>query len=314
MKLKRLDPTKSELQIKAQTLIDNSSELSSQLHSYLDKIEFNPKRLVQVESRLALIENLKKKYGENISEIKQFSENAKEQLEFITYSSEKLDELKRKHIQLLTDLGKLGQSISQVRQKTARDLEAKTTGELKHLQMVGAQFKVRVQQEPDPTGVNLDNGDKAAFYPNGIDQVEFLVETNPGEGLKPLAKIASGGETSRLMLALKYVLANADHIPTLIFDEIDQGIGGRAGGVVGNKLWELTSNHQVLCITHLPQLAVYGSQHFHVEKKLQGERTVTHVKKLSGDNRVTELASMFGSISESTIKSAKELIQKVDKS
>ncbi len=314
LKLHRLDPTKSNLLDKAQTLQDDTSELSGQLHSYMDQIEFNPDRLVQVETRLALVENLKKKYGGSISEVKRFSENAKEQLERITSSSEKLDHLKTKQIELLSELGNLGQALSEIRRKTAGELEEKTTEELKSLQMVGAQFKVRIQQQADPTGVTLINTDKVAYYPDGIDQVEFLVETNPGEGFKPLARIASGGETSRLMLALKYVLANADHIPTLIFDEIDQGIGGRAGGVVGNKLWELSKNHQVLCITHLPQLAVYGSQHFHVEKQLQLDRTITRVNQLSGNSRVNELASMFGSISENTVQSALELIQNVQKS
>lgn len=314
LKLHRLDPTKSNLLDKAQTLQDDTSELSGQLNSYMDQIEFNPDRLVQVEMRLALVENLKKKYGGSISEVKRFSENAKEQLERITSSSEKLDHLKTKQKELLSELGKLGQAISEIRRKTAGELEEKTTEELKSLQMVGAQFKIRIQQQPDPTGVTLKNGDQVAYYPDGVDQVEFLVETNPGEGFKPLARIASGGETSRLMLALKYVLANADHIPTLIFDEIDQGIGGRAGGVVGKKLWELSKNHQVLCITHLPQLAVYGSQHFHVEKQLQTDRTITRVNQLSGNSRVNELASMFGSISENTVKSALELIQNVQKS
>jgi len=314
LKLHRLDPTKSNLLDKAQTLQDDTSELSGQLYSYMDQIEFNPDRLVQVETRLALVENLKKKYGGSISEVKRFSENAKEQLERITSSSEKLDHLKTKQIELLSELGNLGQALSEIRRKTAGELEEKTTEELKSLQMVGAQFKVRIQQQADPTGVTLINTDKVAYYPDGIDQVEFLVETNPGEGFKPLARIASGGETSRLMLALKYVLANADHIPTLIFDEIDQGIGGRAGGVVGNKLWELSKNHQVLCITHLPQLAVYGSQHFHVEKQLQLDRTITRVNQLSGNSRVNELALMFGSISENTVQSALELIQNVQKS
>jgi len=151
-----------------------------------------------------------------------------------------------------------------------------------------------------------------AFYANGLEQVEFLIETNPGEGYKPLVKIASGGETSRFMLALKYVLAQADYIPTLIFDEIDQGIGGRAGGIVGQKLWELSRQHQVLCVTHLPQLAAYSGQHFHVEKDLQAERTITKVNEVQGQERILELAHMLGSVSEGTIKSAQELIQSVE--
>jgi DNA repair protein RecN (Recombination protein N) len=135
-----------------------------------------------------------------------------------------------------------------------------------------------------------------------------LIAPNPGEGFKPLVKIASGGETSRLMLALKNVLAKADHIPTLIFDEIDQGIGGRIGTVVGQKLWTLGRQHQVFCVTHLPQLAAFGEQHFHVQKEVSQGRTITQVKPLTGDDRLVELAQMFGEVSEGTKRSAHEIL------
>jgi len=138
-----------------------------------------------------------------------------------------------------------------------------------------------------------------------------LIAPNPGEGLKPLVKIASGGETSRLMLALKNVLAAADPLPTLIFDEIDQGIGGRVGGIVGHKLWNLSHKHQVICVTHLPQLAAFGNQHFHVYKLIQEGRTLTRIKHLQGEDRLTELALMFGEISEGTLQSAKDLLTSV---
>ena len=136
---------------------------------------------------------------------------------------------------------------------------------------------------------------------------------NPGEGLKPLAKIASGGETSRLMLALKGVLARADHTPTLIFDEIDQGIGGRVGAIVGEKLWNLAERHQVLCITHLPQLAGYGDQHLRVEKLISGDRTITQVQPLSAAERVTEMAQMLGGAGERTVESAEEILANVER-
>jgi DNA repair protein RecN (Recombination protein N) len=141
-----------------------------------------------------------------------------------------------------------------------------------------------------------------------LDQVEFLVEPNPGEGLKPLARIASGGETSRLMLGMKSVLARADHTPTLIFDEIDQGIGGRVGAIVGRKLWGLTESHQVLCITHLPQLAAYGDQHYRVEKQAHDGRTITIVTRLNDESRILEMASMLGGETEPNLESAAELL------
>jgi DNA repair protein RecN (Recombination protein N) len=138
--------------------------------------------------------------------------------------------------------------------------------------------------------------------------VEFMIAPNPGEGLKPLVKIASGGETSRLMLALKNVLAQADNIPTLIFDEIDQGIGGRVGMVVGEKLWQLGRRHEVLCVTHLPQLAAFGDQHFRVLKQVESGRTTTRVEQLNDHNRLEELAQMLGNVSEANRVAANETL------
>ena len=310
-KIVHLDPTQSKMEENAKVLFDNANEISIQLRSYLESIEHNPKRLDQVEERLALIDNLKRKYGNSIGEIIQFADEAKKQLEQITHVEERLLELESQQKELRAKIAESGQSLSLIRQDTAKFLEDSTVTQLDDLQMKGAQLKVSITQKPDPYGVSLDDGRLVDFYPNGLDQVEFLIETNPGEGFKPLAKIASGGETSRLMLALKYVLALADFIPTLIFDEIDQGIGGRTGSIVGRKLWELSAQHQVLCVTHLPQLAAYGSQHFHVEKELYDDRTITKVNQLTGDTRLHELAQMLGSVSEGTMQSAQELMQAV---
>jgi DNA repair protein RecN (Recombination protein N) len=166
---------------------------------------------------------------------------------------------------------------------------------------------VDFQQVDDPAGAYL-NGRRVSFDSTGLDRIEFLVAPNVGEGLKPLARIASGGETSRLMLALKGVLAGADRTPTLIFDEIDQGIGGRVGTTVGYKLWALANAHQVLCITHLPQLAGFGDQHYRVEKAIRGDRTVTHVRPLTDAERTPELALMLGGTGEKTLESAAEIL------
>jgi DNA repair protein RecN (Recombination protein N) len=177
--------------------------------------------------------------------------------------------------------------------------------------MPSARFSVDFQQRPDPQGVPVGDGRRVAFDAHGLERVEFLIAPNPGEGFKPLVKIASGGETSRLMLALKNVLASADNVPTLIFDEIDQGIGGRVGAVVGQKLWKLARQHQVLCVTHLPQLAVFGEQHFQVQKQVHNGRTTTQVNSLEGEPRLFELAQMFGEVSETTLQSAREMLQSV---
>lgn len=178
--------------------------------------------------------------------------------------------------------------------------------------MEQALFSVDFQTKPDPNGLPLSAGQRVAFESSGFDRIEFLVAPNPGEGLKPLAKIASGGETSRLMLALKNVLAKADQVPSLIFDEIDQGIGGRVGQVVGLKLWNLGRSHQVLCITHLPQLAAFGDQHFKVEKLINNGRTTTSVVRLENDDRMLELAQMLGEVSEGTLRSASDILQSAE--
>jgi DNA repair protein RecN (Recombination protein N) len=181
--------------------------------------------------------------------------------------------------------------------------------ELGDLKMASARFSVDFQTKLDPNGIPVQDGTRIAFDHNGFDKVEFLIAPNPGEGLKPLVKIASGGETSRLMLGLKNVLARADEVPSLIFDEIDQGIGGRVGMIVGQKLWNLSRMHQVFCVTHLPQLAVFGDEHFQVQKLIQGNRTLTRVERLHDEPRLLELSQMLGEVGEGTLRSAHELMQ-----
>jgi len=307
--LARLDPAQSALFDTSQSIFDGLAELSHNLRLYLENIEFNPKRLDFIEERLALIQSLKRKYGATIPAALEFLEKIRQQLDQITHAEARLQELESEQERLLAQLGAAGLALSVQRQETAARLEQGIERELADLQMSGARFKVDLQTQPDPAGASLPDGRRLKTFPNGLDKVEFLIAPNPGEGFKPLAKIASGGETSRLMLALKNVLTKADHIPTLIFDEIDQGIGGRVGAVVGQKLWQLGRQHQVLCITHLPQLAAYGDQHYHVEKKVQDGRTLTVLKALARDERLVELAQMLGSVSAGTLQSARELIQ-----
>ena len=311
--LVRLDPSQENLSENAQILFEGLSELSRNLRIYLDSIEFSPKRLDQVEERLALIQTLRRKYGDSIPEILSFLEKAKIQLESITHASERIIELEKEQAKLLDQLGMDGLSLSHLRHAAAKKLESMIESELAGLRMSGAGFKVDFIQKDDPSGVKLPDGRQIAFYANGLERVEYLIAPNPGEGYKPLAKIASGGETSRLMLALKNVLAQADHVHTLIFDEIDQGIGGRVGTIVGQKLQHLGRDHQVLCITHLPQLAAFGKQHFRVEKQIHQGRTITSIKILKEQDRLMELAQMLGDISEGTLRSAHELLQAASK-
>jgi DNA repair protein RecN (Recombination protein N) len=311
--LARLDPSQAALHDSAQAIFDNLSDLSRSLRLYLEEIEFNPKRLDQVEERLALIHTLKRKYGDSIAAILEFAQKARAELDSITHAGERIEELEKERDNFLAQLGQAGMALSQLRKSAAGRLSQAIENELFDLNMTGAQFTVDFQIRPNPQGAPVENGERLAFDASGFERVEFLIAPNPGEGFKPLAKIASGGETSRLMLALKNVLAQADQIPTLIFDEIDQGIGGRVGTIVGQKLWHLARAHQVLCITHLPQLAAFGDQHFQVQKLVSGDRTTTQVKDLAGEARVLELAQMMGDVSEGTLHSARELIQAVQK-
>ncbi len=311
--LSRIDPSQVPLSDSAQALGENLAEISTNLRAYLDSIEFNPRRLDFLEERLALIHNLKRKYGETILAILDFAKHARQQLDEISHASERLEEIQAEKAGLLNQIAEHGQALSEKRNKAAQKLALAIEKELNDLSMSGARFSVDFQQHPDPGGVPMPDGSQLAFYPNGLERIEFMIAPNPGEGFKPLAKIASGGETSRLMLALKNVLVQADHVPTLIFDEIDQGIGGRVGAIVGQKLSQLARQHQVLCITHLPQLAAYGKQHLHVEKQVQDARTTTLVRALEGRPRVVELANMLGSQSEGALQSANELLETAQK-
>lgn len=308
--LAKVDPSQRELESRGQTIFDEMSDLARDIRGYLEQIEFNPKRLEEVEERLALLQNLKRKYGEGIPEILAFAERARKDLDNISHAEERLGELESGQKKLLESLAKKAEALSIKRHTAAEQLGKAIENELDDLKMEAASFGVEFRTRPDPSGLPIAV-EKLAFDSFGHESVEFLVAPNPGEGLKPLVKIASGGETARLMLALKDVLARADQTPTLIFDEIDQGIGGRVGSVVGEKLWRLARRHQVLCVTHLPQLAAYGDQHFKVEKIVNAGRTTTQVIQLDGQPRVDELANMMGEISEGTLRSANEILESV---
>ncbi len=310
-------------------------DLARVLRDYVTTVEFDPKRQSWVEERLILLRHLERKYGGEIADILGFAERAAVDLAALEHSDERIAELQATESKLLDDCGALCLELSRKRRAAAQDLATAVEGELNDLRMTGARFGVAFHWDPADDGIEAqalfsrslavtstgtEVGDaapvrRAAFDTTGMDRVEFLVAPNVGEGLKPLVRIASGGETSRLMLALKTVLSRADRTPTLIFDEIDQGIGGRIGTVVGTKLWRLTAKateedpgHQVLCITHLPQLAGFGDAHYRVAKEVVEGRTVTHVKLLQPEERVAELAQMLGTNGAAAVRGAHEIL------
>jgi DNA repair protein RecN (Recombination protein N) len=306
--LSKIDSSLSRTLEEVQDIFEKLNDLAGEIRVYSESIDFNPTRLDQVEERLNLITNLKRKYGESLSEINAFAQQARDQLENIINAEQKIDHLENQQSELLSKLGEYAWELSLQRQQAADQLTSELENELVELHMPGAIFQVKITHKSDDEGVPLPDKRQMAYTATGIDLVEFLIAPNPGEGLKPLAQIASGGETSRLMLAIKNVLARADHVPVLVFDEIDQGIGGRVGALIGKKLWNLARFHQVLCITHLPQLAVYGDQHYQVNKHIHEGRTVTQVADLEGEARLNELAQMLGGISEGTLRSAQEMM------
>lgn len=295
----RVDSSKSSWLERLQGLLSECSDLATEIRDYQEELEFNPGRLNFIEERLEKINQLKRKYGEDIATILAYRDRAMAELDKITHSSERIEALQAQSDLHLHTIGRLAEALSQKRQVAAGRLSAAVEQELSDLSMAGARFAVDFRRVPAGDGAYVGQG-RFAFDHTGLDQAEFLLSANPGEPLKPMAKVASGGETARLMLALKTALAQVDTTPTLIFDEIDQGIGGRVGAVVGRKLWELTAygRHQVVVVTHLPQLATFGDSHYHVRKQVAEGRTKTAITKLEGSGRVSELAAMLGTTGE----------------
>ncbi|MFP4321658.1 MAG: DNA repair protein RecN, partial [Anaerolineales bacterium] len=305
-RLAALDDSLEDDQTLAEELAVQAEELADNIRRYREAIEVSPQRLNEVEERLEVISRLKRKYGNSIKLILSRAENAQKELDDIELGEERIEALMAEAQELLYAIGDLAQNLSKGRRRFGRKLSEAVEGELKHLRMEGARFEVAMTQEEDPEGCFVE-GERLAFDMTGIDRLAFMLSANPGEPLRPLAQVASGGETARIMLALKTVLSKADQTPSLIFDEIDQGIGGRLGITVGQKLWGLSHNHQVMVVTHLAQIAGFADRHFKVSKAAHDQRTLTEVGLLEEDHRVHEMAEMLGGVSENALRNAREL-------
>ena len=292
----------------AEALADQAAELSLNLRSYAEEVEYDPERLNFIEERLDLINRLRRRYGSTLEEILEHAETARNQLDDIDNSDERLEELREEEEELLHHIGELSERVSQARQEAASRIATQIETELGDLRMEAAHFTVRVEQHENPQGAYV--GDKRyQFDITGIDDIEFMMSANPGEPLQPIAKVASGGETARIMLALKRALTLADPTDTLIFDEIDQGIGGRLGSVVGEKLWNLSGKHQVMVVTHLAQLAGFADNHYRAEKHVENDRTATSLRLLTDEHeRTHELADMLGATGDSGEQTARDLL------
>lgn len=307
-----LDTTVQEWHNTLSQAFDNVQEIGFELERYASRIEFDPERLEEVESRLDLIRRLKRKYGDTISAVLQYRRQIEMELQRLETSEERLEALQKEREMLRKQLAEAALALSKARGEFARQLERTVQNHLKSLMMERARFKIAIDRTPDPNGLLLPDG-TFAFGKDGIDQVEFLISTNPGEPLKPLEKIASGGEISRTMLALKASLQRTHEIPVLVFDEIDVGIGGKTAEAVGEKLREVSRYAQVLCVTHLPQIAALADWHLQVEKVTEGRRTRVIVTPLQPQERVKELARMLSGkqITPASLQHAQELLQRV---
>jgi DNA repair protein RecN (Recombination protein N) len=323
-RLARIDSSMTVTADQSQSLLEQLSDLSREIQDYVDNLEFNPERLAEVEERLQLVGNLRRKYGDTVEDVIAYGDKAQAELDDLSDWEVKTAALEVDEEGLLREIGRLGAALTVARASAGEKMARQIEGELADLYMAQARFGLSVQQSESAEGAWLPDGRRVGFDSTGVDRVEFLISANPGEPLKPLARVASGGETSRLMLALKSVLAHADATPALIFDEIDQGIGGRVGSTVGAKLWRLTGQeksaanslpHQVICITHLPQLAAYGDLHLSVNKRVyedDGElRTGTVVTNLDEEGRLHELMQMLGATTQAGRQSVREMLDEV---
>ncbi len=295
------DERLNEIYERLNSLSIELDDIIYQIRDYRDEMEFNENEADELEARLDLINTLKRKYGNTIEEIIEYRNETEDKLNKITKSDEETEKLKNELLTVCEHRNKIADEISAIRKKHAIELSEKICEELADLDMSKVKFEVSIKE--------------CEYNKNGCDNVEFLISVNAGEPLKPLSKIASGGEMSRIMLAIKSIFADSDPVDTLIFDEIDTGVSGRAAQKIAEKINKISNKKQILCITHLAQIAAMANTHFLIEKNVLDEHTFTNVTPLDGDSRKTELARIIGGaqITDITIKAASEMLEMADK-
>ncbi len=291
------DDELKEIQETLETLIYQIEDVAMRMSDYVDKIEFNPQRLKEIGQRLDLINKLKRKYGNSIEEILNYYKDKQQELKSLQEADDNNQQLEKEVSQLEKKYLQQANKLSELRKEIAQKLEREAMAELNDLAMDDIRFKVSF--------------DRVSNYAiTGIDNIEFLISPNPGSALRPLQKIASGGELSRIMLALKIITSDVEQTSTLVFDEVDSGIGGRTAKLVANKLALLAKNYQLLCITHLPQIAALADGHNLIRKKVNNGVTSTELKSLDRKDRIRELARMLdGSLDQTTLGHAEKLIR-----
>jgi DNA repair protein RecN (Recombination protein N) len=306
-----IDPVLKPVTEDLRAALYQMEEAGRTLGDYASRVEFDPARLAEIEERLAELSALKRKHGATVEDILAQRESLTKELQSLQNQAENIDALHTEISLTERQVREQAVDLSQRRVAVGATLAEAVERELQALSMSAARFVISFHRTPDPAGFITVDGAPVQLTPAGIESVEFLFTSNPGEEPRPLAKIASGGEVSRVMLALKSILAAVEQVPTLVFDEVDTGIGGGVAEVVGRKLKALTKTCQVFCITHLPQVASRGDIHFLIEKQVVLGRTVTAVRPLTQRERVDEIARMSGGlvITETTRKLAAELLR-----
>lgn len=291
-----------------------TEEVAREIRDYQEQVQFDPERLSIIEERLDEIGRLKRKYGASVGEILLYAERCAQELAGISNREERSQQLEAELQSLKTKLGELAGQLSKERRAGADKLEAAIVDQLSDLNMGNTQFRINLTQMEAENGIPLA-GKMVATGDDGADKIEFMVAPNPGESLKPMIKIASGGELSRIMLALKSILAELDETPTMVFDEIDVGIGGRTAQAVAEKLLLIGQSRQVICVTHLPQIASLARRHFYIEKRVVGARTSVSVHEMTMDERIEELARMLGGaqVTDTTRQHAREMLMLAEK-
>jgi DNA repair protein RecN (Recombination protein N) len=310
--LAALDSRQNRLPAEIQDSYYVLEEIAQRLRDYSARLEVDPARLQVIEDRLVEIGRLKRKYGATIADILRYRQKIRHELLALTRHEERLEDMTAEIGKLRQSLKSLAVTLSDKRRQAAERLQSAIQQELHDLNMPHTAFQIACTLRRLPEGDIVVGTERVALTAEGIDEVEYLFAPNPGQPLKPLSRIASGGELSRVMLALKSVLVREDHTPTLILDEVDAGIGGRTSKLIGEKLRHIARAHQVLCITHLPQIASHGDLHYRVEKSIAGESTTIHVHMLSFAERIEEIARMSGGkhITATTRKHAEEMLIK----
>lgn len=306
--LAQLDPALNEAARLLESADVQVREAAALLRRYGEQLETDPAALEQVQARLKLIFDLKRKYGATVADVLAFAEQLRRELAALLDSESHAEELAQEVAALEKEAAALAAALSAGRRRAAAALQQAVAAELEGLHLGPGRFVVQLDRQPADDGLLVEGGRWAAG-PSGIDRVEYLLSANPGEPPRPLARVASGGELSRVALAIKRVLASVDAVPTLVFDEVDAGIGGRTAQAVAQRLAAIAASRQVICVTHLAQIATMADHHLHIEKTASEEKTTISVQPLSGEARVAEIARMLaGVLTDSTLAHAKELL------